>query len=113
MEHPIISKYAGSAKETVEVGDERSLTWKNTNSLLNPDSKYYCSYATGLKTGYTSAAGNCLLSAFQVGEQDLLIGVFGCPESNTRFADTLLLFTQAFDLEIPEPEPTEDYEQAA
>ena len=48
---------------------------------------------------------------WEVGEQDLLIGVFGCPESNTRFADTLLLFTQAFDLEIPEP--VEETQQAA
>lgn len=108
---PILSQYAASHSETVAVSQERSLTWKNTNILLNEESDYYCSYATGLKTGYTTPAGNCLLSSFQVGHQELLIGVFGCPGSLDRFADTLLLFTQVYDLEIPEPEPV--YDQAA
>lgn len=111
LENPVISKYAASVTETVTLSGDRSLTWKNTNYLLDPDSQYYCSYAVGLKTGYTTPAGNCLLSAFQVGNRHLLIGVFGCPGSNDRFADTLLLFTQAFDLEIPEAEET--YDQAA
>ncbi len=111
LENPVIAKYAASVTQTVTLSNDRSLTWKNTNSLLNPDSQYYCSYAVGLKTGFTTPAGNCLLSAFQVGDRQLLIGVFECPGSNDRFADTLLLFTQAFDLEVPEAE--ESYDQAA
>lgn len=71
-----------------------TIIWKNTNELINPKSEYYCPYAIGLKTGQTPAAGSCLLSAFKKDGQYLLIGVFGCPETNDRFDDALQLFNQ-------------------
>lgn len=68
--------------------------WKNTNLLIHPDSDFYCSYARGLKTGQTSNAGKCLLSAFDYEGRKLIIGVFGCPEYEDRYADTLHIFSQ-------------------
>ncbi len=93
MENPIIRKYTAEPRKELVLHGE-TLVWKNTNALINPDSDYYCPYALGLKTGYTSSAGNCLLSAFQVGERELIIGVFGCPNSSDRFDDTLQLFNK-------------------
>jgi len=114
MEDPILSKYIGLAKMDVTTGGGRTLNWKNSNKLLHEDLDFYCEYATGLKTGYTGAAGNCLISSFRVGSRDLLIGVFGSPEQDGRYVDTLLLFAQTFGLEIPEAEtPTEIIEEAA
>lgn len=38
--------------------------WVNKNKLLDKDSKeYYYPYATGIKTGYTSHSGHCLVSS--------------------------------------------------
>lgn len=105
--HPLLSKYAATVTESIPMGEERSLDWTNTNVLLNPESDYYCSYTTGLKTGFTSAAGQCLLSSFQVEYRQLLIGVFGCPPESDRFAETLLLLCDTFDVEIPELPPEE------
>lgn len=34
----------------------------STNHLTNPNCQYYCKYAQGIKTGYTSQAGSCLVS---------------------------------------------------
>ncbi len=102
MEDPVLSDYIGTAAMDITVSG-RTLNWKNSNKLLHQDLDFYCQYATGLKTGYTGAAGNCLLSSFQVGSRELLIGVFGCPESDGRYIDTLLLFAKTFGLEIPEP----------
>ena len=91
MKNETIMKYAKVATETVTLhGTE--IKWKNTNAIINPASPYYCPYATGLKTGQTPSAGSCLLSSFQMDEHSLLIGVFGCPEENDRFDDTLQLF---------------------
>ena len=64
------------------------------NALVDPASEYYCPYAVGLKTGQTFSAGSCLLSAFQAGQQQWLIGVFGCAELDDRFDDTLQLFNK-------------------
>lgn len=94
LNDPVILKYAGTAQMSVSP-DSGTLNWKNTNELVDPNSQYYCAYATGLKTGQTPMAGSCLLSSFEYRGRTLLIGVFGCPEPEDRFPDTLQLFTQA------------------
>ena len=93
MENSTIMKYANVSREEVEL-TQGSVQWKNTNELIDPTSEYYCPYAVGLKTGQTPSAGSCLLSAFEMGGRKLIIGVFGCPDVDDRFADTLLLFNQ-------------------
>ena len=49
---PNTNKYSGTPR-----------IMKNTNQLINTSSKYYLEEATGIKTGYTSQAGNCLVSS--------------------------------------------------
>lgn len=93
MENSTIMKYAVVPTEEVVLGGETK-QWKNTNQLINPESEYYCPYATGLKTGQTPSAGSCLLSSFDVKGQKYLIGVFGCPDIEDRFADTLQLLNE-------------------
>lgn len=93
LEDPVLMRYAHVASDTVTLtGGTKE--WKNTNALIHEDSEYYCPYAIGLKTGQTPSAGSCLLSAFEYDGTTLLIGVFGCPEVEDRFADTLQLFNQ-------------------
>lgn len=108
--HPVISQSAATAaSEPLSMDEERTLQWYNSNLLLHESQDLYCPYAVGLKTGFTTPAGHCLLSAFEAEGRQILIGVFGCPNSFDRYAETLLLFTQAFDMQIPElpAEPTE------
>ena len=45
-------------------------------------------------SGCRAGAGSCLLSAFRYEGRTLIIGVFGCPEAEDRFADTLQLFNE-------------------
>jgi D-alanyl-D-alanine carboxypeptidase (penicillin-binding protein 5/6) len=90
LEDPVIMQFAGVATDTVAISGEEK-EWKNTNELIHPESQYYCPYAVGLKTGQTPSAGSCLLSAFQFDGNIIIIGVFGCPDVDTRFEDTLQL----------------------
>jgi len=112
LENPTILEMAQVAHDQVEfvhtaqrVGTEEDPDkpglgeWKNTNALIDPESEYYCPYAIGLKTGQTPYAGSCLLSAFDYKGQKLIIGVFGCPETEDRFPDTLQLFNQAIGIQ--------------
>ncbi len=92
-ENETIMRYANIVQQTVELHGEE-IKWKNTNALIDPLSEYYCPYAVGLKTGQTPSAGSCLLSAFRMDDRELIIGVFGCPEVDDRFDDTLQLFNQ-------------------
>ena len=66
--------------------------WVNSNLLLDPNSTYYCADAIGLKTGSTSTAGKCLLSAFLHEDRILIVCVMGCPKNVTRYQDTLTLY---------------------
>lgn len=61
--------------------------WKNTNFLLQSTSPHYIPTATGMKTGYTGAAGGCLLASFSVKGEHVIVGLFGCPTKENRFED--------------------------
>lgn len=95
LEDPTIREVAMVSRENVTFQSGQTKTWTNTNALINPESPYYCPYAIGLKTGQTPYAGSCLLSAFEYEGTTLLIGVFGCPEPEDRFPDTLQLLQTA------------------
>ena len=98
MENPIIMQYAAMPEAWVIMGGEEVL-WENTNALIHPESKYYCPYATGLKTGQTPSAGSCLLTSMDVQGKQWVIGVFGCPEVEDRFADTLQLLNKTLGIQ--------------
>jgi D-alanyl-D-alanine carboxypeptidase (penicillin-binding protein 5/6) len=93
METELIGKIAGMTEYTATVAAGRTLTWKNTNFLLQESfPEYYCPDAIGLKTGYTSAAGGCLLAAFEKDGDIILIGIFGSADKPSRFSDVMALF---------------------
>ncbi len=92
MENPTIRKYVGMDKEFVTYQSGETITWSNTNYLLHKDHKYYCPQAVGLKTGTTTKAGNCLISAFPKDGGYLIIGVLGSKTGDGRYKDTLLLY---------------------
>lgn len=85
-------KYTSLDTFTVELPD-RKLEWKNTNALLHPSQETYLPATIGLKTGFTSKAGNCLITAFFETDRVILIGVFGCPSKTPdRYLDTVDLY---------------------
>lgn len=96
---PSILRYTAVASDTITL-DDRELQWHNTNALIDPESPYYCPVALGLKTGQTPRAGSCLLSAFDLDGRIIIIGVFGCPEEEDRFADTLQLLELAMEAPV-------------
>ena len=74
--------------------------FKNTNGLVNPSSKYYYPYCVGGKTGYTSEAQNCLISACVKDNLKLITVVLKSPHiksgESTRYLDSVTLFNYGF-----------------
>jgi len=64
--------------------------WENTNKLLDKDSKYYLKEATGIKTGFTTPAGYCLVSSASANGLDL-IGVVLNTTAPGRWNDSIKL----------------------
>lgn len=87
--------------------EERILT--NTNKLLhefvgksNDNNIYYYEFATGIKTGYTTEAKNCLIASAKKDDTEYIAVILGANAHETinnsqRFADVKNLFITAFD----------------
>ena len=76
--HPDIKKFTTIWMDTVRNG---TFGLSNTNKLV----RFY-SGATGLKTGFTSAAGYCLSASAQRDGMELIAVVMGCESSQSRFS---------------------------
>ena len=75
---------------------------KTTNELLNENSRnYYYKNAIGIKTGYTSKAGNCLVSAASRDGLEFIAVVLNGGSTddglNSRYVDAKKLFEYAYD----------------
>lgn len=103
LSNEVISQCIGVFEMEIELSEYRTLEWENTNMLLDPDSRYYSTYIGGMKTGFTTPAGNCVLSYAQVNGRRFLIGVFECKYPEDRFADTLLLLMRVLQQPVPAP----------
>lgn len=90
----VIMKYCGQKSVYAVYASGQSITWKNTNKLLDPSSNYYYAGVCGLKTGSTDEAGCCLITLFDNGEQRLLVLTFDSPSDDARYQDTILLLNE-------------------
>lgn len=72
--------------------ENHTLRVENTNRLLGTYRG-----ATGLKTGWTYAAGGCLAASAKRGEIELIAIVMHAPDTDTRFSDAEILLDYGFD----------------
>ncbi|MBI4185758.1 D-alanyl-D-alanine carboxypeptidase [Candidatus Berkelbacteria bacterium] len=61
-----------------------SHTLKTSNRLINPESPFFLEAATGLKTGFTPAAGHCLVASAKVGNHEVVTVVLGTTEQTNE-----------------------------
>lgn len=89
LKNPIFSQIVSTREVTVTSTDGNLIhDLKNSNRLLQIDDPSYFSYAVGVKTGFTNAAGHCLVSsAKENGHQ--LIGVILNTNASTITASAI------------------------
>ena len=96
--HEAIKKYTTIWMDTVRDGQ---FGLSNTNKLV----RFYDG-TTGLKTGYTSAAGHCLSATAERNGMELIAVVLHCASSTDRFESAKALLNYGFSnyaLVTPEP----------
>ena len=85
--------------------DREDRIFRTTNSLLQLDNSdradnYYYKYATGIKTGFTTPAGNCLIASANKNNLELITVVLGAGQTkdglSQRYLDTLSLFDYGY-----------------
>ena len=70
--------------------------YSNSNSLITPNSKFYIEECTGIKTGTTTQAKNCLISAFSKNNLNLICVVLGSSSNESRYKDSHTLFEYGY-----------------
>ncbi len=69
----------------------QTITWTNTNHLLDPENEYYIPDCIGLKTGSSEYSGYCIISGYEHnGKQYAIIVMNGA--SNGRWNDSNILY---------------------
>ena len=106
----LIAKYAMKNEEFVKIVSTYQHTlsatnkyskndriMKNTNSFVNPSSRYYDENVKGIKTGTTLQAGNCLITSTSKNGFDVITVVLGAKTSESKFSETKKMFNYVFD----------------
>lgn len=74
----------------------RSISTKNDFLVKGENSSRYYEYGTGVKTGTTSAAGNCYVGSANKDGVSLISVVFGASSDAARYTDTIKLMNYGF-----------------
>lgn len=109
MKNETFRKIVSTSKYTLpatEMYPENDRTFTNTNKLIvynnsNRSDNYYYKDAIGIKTGFTSQAGNCLVSAASRDGLEFITVVLNAKLTDDglsyRFLDSIQLFNYDFD----------------
>lgn len=100
LQYDIFKEVTSTVRYTLpatNMSGERS--YSTTNYLINPATNYYYQYASGVKTGFTTEAGRCVVSTASYGGYNYLCIIMGCDntEGNRHeFIDSRSLYRWAF-----------------
>ncbi len=103
MQNETFRNLVSTVKYTLPVTnkyDKTDRTFTTTNKLINSNSSLYYEYATGIKTGYTDAAKNCIVAGARKDDMDLICVILGASNdsnTNNKFKDCINLFDYGFD----------------
>lgn len=88
LSNKTISRYIRLSSDEVTFVSGQTIKWENTNLFLNTERGFYRGDAIGMKTGYTSQAEYCLMSAFRCSDgRVIVIGNFGCADEYDRLRE--------------------------
>ena len=101
--------------------EDRLFTTTNALLMVNNNTRadnYYYKYATGIKTGFTTPAKNCLIASANKGNLELLTVVLGAGQNDqglsNRYLDTINLFEYGYETKLEPLEitlPNESHKQ--
>lgn len=103
MKNEILRNYVATTTYTLPATNKypnRDRICITTNDMIRPASKYYNEHVIGIKTGYTTEAKNCLISAANQNDTELICVVLHAGTNNEglseRYIDTSALFQYGF-----------------
>ena len=79
MENETFAEIVSTVSYTTEPTNKREngYTWSNTNKMINPQSEYYSSIISGVKTGTLDEAGRCLITTAEKSGYEYMLVLMG------------------------------------
>lgn len=101
MKNETFRKIVNTVRYTLPVTnkyDKANRTFLTTNNLINSKNSQYYEYATGLKTGYTDPAKNCIVASAKKDDLELICVIMGADNTadSNKFNDCISLFNYGF-----------------
>lgn len=100
MKNDTFRKIAGSASCSIPATNKYGVrSYNSTNELIIPNNKNYYQYVTAGKTGFTSQAGDCLVSCSYKDNLELICVILGGKTINgvsTRFSESRELYEYGY-----------------
>ena len=97
----VLSSHALRVPEIVRLACQQAvhLSWQGGERSVSNINSFLWRYdgAVGLKTGYTSSAGYCVAVAAEQDNRKLIGVVMGCPTSEARWNDAIVLMDYGFE----------------
>ncbi len=102
MKNENFRKFVSSTRYTLPITnkyEKADRIFVTTNKLLNSKNSNYYEYATGVKTGYTTEAKNCIVASAKKDNMELICVILGAANdsnANNKFSDCKTLFDYGF-----------------
>jgi len=92
MEDEIFRKIVNTTDAVIRVQERGEIKLKSKHMVQRKDSQYYYDGCIGVKTGTTSAAGECFVGAAEKDGATIISVALNCSQEKYRWADTWYLF---------------------
>ena len=99
LKYELFKTVTSQSRYHFETTKGTSRTLSTTNFLLDKNTNYWYQYASGVKTGFTDAAGRCLVSTASYNNYNYMCILFGCTNSTQKrydFSESRELYRWAF-----------------
>lgn len=102
MKNELFRKFVLTSKYTLPATnkyDKANRILSSTNKLINNKSNQFYEYATGMKTGFTGSAKNCIVASAKKDDLELICVILGNDyddDTNNKFSDCIHLFDYGF-----------------
>ena len=92
MENETFRQIVNQTDATIHVQERGEIKLKSKHMVQRTDSQYYYDGCIGVKTGTTSAAGECFVGAAERDGATIISVALNCSQEKYRWADTWYLF---------------------
>ena len=85
MQYGPFREIVGKSSYAATFVSGQTITWKNSNQMMDPSTSFFLEGIRGIKTGTTALAKKCLIAFYEDGNRELIIASMGNTTDEERY----------------------------